>query len=196
MRASVRVSLALVCFLSGFLAAQQPDQVVAEHALGPQWKQLSRRAGMVFTGIVVTGTLPADTVLTGVSDGVTSGPVSAARLTFRVDEAIAGVETGQVLTIREWSGASSTNRPLRTGERILIFLYPLSRLGLTSPIGGSQGVFGLDATGANLSPPGQGIRPATLQNLAPSTWRRPAATGNVSVIQIERAIRSARAERE
>ena len=47
--------VALVCLsnlclsnfcLSGFAAAQS-DQVIAERVLGPRWKQLSRRAGMM-----------------------------------------------------------------------------------------------------------------------------------------------------
>src|SRR5258708_13851822 len=52
--------VALACLstfsLSSFAPAQQSDQVIAERVLGPQWKQLSRRAGMIFAGTVLTAT--------------------------------------------------------------------------------------------------------------------------------------------
>jgi len=53
------------------------------------------------------------------------------------------------------------------GEHILIFLYPPSRLGFTSPVGGSLGQIALD--------------PSVIG-------------GSISVIQLERAIRRAREE--
>ena len=95
----------------------------------------------------------------------------AVQLSFRVDQAIAGVERGQILTIHEWTGAWSMHRPMSSGQHILIFLYPLSRLGFTSPVGGSLGQVVLDPSGKNVSQ-------------------------SVSVVQLERAIRSARGEEE
>src|SRR5205807_10161405 len=61
--------------------------------------------------------------------------------------AVAGVRTGEVLTVREWAGAWSTHRAMRRGQRFLIFLYPPSRLGLTSPVGGPVGEIALDSRG-------------------------------------------------
>src|SRR5258708_34504916 len=63
------------------------------------------------------------------------------------------------------------HRPMSSGQHILIFLYPLSRLGFTSPVGGSLGQVVLDPSGKNVSRSG-------------------------SVVQLERAIRSARGEEE
>ena len=40
---------ALVC-VSGIAIAQSRDEVAAERVLGPRWKQVSRAAGMIFTG--------------------------------------------------------------------------------------------------------------------------------------------------
>src|ERR1035437_8875135 len=138
MPASRRVlAVALAC-LSSFAAAQQSDQVIAERVLGPQWKQLSRRAGMIFAGTVLTAAPPT---------AATDQAVPAVQLSFRVDRAIAGVEPGQVFTIHEWVGAWSMHRPMRRGQHILIFLYPPSRLGFTSPVGGSLGQFALDPSG-------------------------------------------------
>ena len=39
------------------------------------------------------------------------------------------------------------HRPMRKGEHFLLFLYPPSRLGLTSPVRGAQGQVPLDAGG-------------------------------------------------
>jgi hypothetical protein len=208
MRAPGRgVIVVLVCLsnfcLSNFwglsLAAAHPsDQVIAERVLGPQWKQLSRRAGMIFAGTVLTSTPPATI------DRAVPAAVPAVQLSFRVDRAIAGVERGQVLTIHEWAGAWSMHRPMRKGQHILIFLYPPSRLGLTSPVGGSLGQVALDPSGQNVSVskyerrPGAAAGPRNGSSPQPRgpVATGPVATGTVSVVQLERAIRSARKEEE
>jgi hypothetical protein len=185
--------------LSSFAAAQQSDQVIAERVLGPQWKQLSRRAGMIFAGTVLTAatqTAIAQTVTAqtaapdrGVSAAV-PGTTPAVQLSFRVDRAIAGVEQGQILTIHEWAGAWSMHRPMSSGQHILIFLYPLSRLGFTSPVGGSLGQVALD-------PSGKIVAKSEQKPPAPIGVRNESAnTRSVSVVQLERAIRSARGEEE
>ena len=66
---------------------------------------------------------------------------------FRIDEAIRGVRQGQVLEIREWAGLWQSGERYRPGERLLLFLYPPSKLGLTSPVGHSAGRFPLDKDG-------------------------------------------------
>lgn len=171
--------VALLCLsnfgLSSLAAAQQSDQVVADRILGPKWKQLSRRAGMIFAGTVLA---PAPQTLTTQSSSTTpvAGTTPSFQLSFRVDEAIAGVERGQILTILEWTGAWSMHRPMTKGQHILLFLYPTSRLGLTSPVGGSLGQVVLDSSGKNVSSAAS------------------AAAVSVSVLQLERAIRSAREE--
>lgn len=162
-------------FLSSLAAAQQSDQMVAEQVLGPQWKRLSRRSGMIFAGTVLAVATPIPAA-DRPAPTVTPVALPAVQFSFRVDEPIAGVERSQILTIHEWTGALSMHRPMRAGEHILIFLYPPSRLGLTSPVGGSQGQFALDPSGKNLS------------NNSGRTSDR------VTVLQLERAIRHAREE--
>jgi len=192
--------------LSSFAAAQQSDQVIAERVLGPQWKQLSRRAGMIFAGTLLAATplaAAAQTLTTQTAapdravPAALPGTTPAIQLSFHVDQGIIGVEQGQILTIHEWAGAWSTHRPMRNGQHILIFLYPLSRLGFTSPVGGSLGQVALDPTGKNVSkyeekPPA----PIGVQNESPQQPPLPADTRSVSVVQLERAIRSARNEEE
>jgi hypothetical protein len=117
----------------------------------------------------------------------------AVKLRFRVDQAIAGVEQGQILTVHEWAGAWSMHRPMRSGQHILIFLYPPSRLGLTSPVGGSLGQVALDPSGKNVV--AQKTAVATgLRNESSIQPRATVDNGSVSVLQLERAIRSAREE--
>lgn len=113
---------------------------------------------MVFSG----------TVLAVTSQPANEGSVSTIQLRFKIDRAIAGVRTGQVLKVREWAGAWSMHRPMHIGDHVLLFLYPPSKLGLTSTVNGASGQVALDASGKLISPP------------------------NISVLRLERAIRSAR----
>jgi hypothetical protein len=152
--------LGVLCLGSVVAAGQSADRSVAERVLGPRWKQMARGAGMVFSG----------TVLAVISSPAQDSAVSTVELKFKVDRAIAGVRAGQVLTVREWAGAWSMHRPMRVGDRVLLLLYPPSKLGLTSPVNGPFGQVALDRAGK--SPLSQ------------------AAT----VLQLERAIRSAREE--
>lgn len=165
MRAFRRFLLATLACLAistlSVLAAAQSEEALAEQILGPQWKQLSQRAGMIFGG----------TVLTAAPQPRTDRAPSTVELSFRVDRAIAGVQSGQILTIHEWAGASSRHRPMRPGDRLLLFLYPPSRLGLTSPVGGALGQIALDASGQKV--------------------RQPAP---IPLSRLERAIRAARGE--
>ncbi|MGD0214888.1 MAG: hypothetical protein ABSB87_16800 [Terriglobales bacterium] len=206
MRAPLRgLAVALACLLifclSSFAYAQQSDQIVAERILGPHWKQLSRRAGMIFAGTVLSTTPLAERAM--------PGPTPAVEVRFRVDEPIAGVEPGQVLTIHEWAGAWSMHRPMINGQHILIFLYPPSRLGLTSPVGGSMGQVALDPSGKSVSkdlqtqdlqnpvlhkPDAQAPPSIGLRSSSSGPQRTPVDSRSVSVLQLERAIRSAREE--
>jgi hypothetical protein len=181
--------------MSSFAAAQQSDQAVAERALGPQWKQFSRRAGMIFAGTVLAPAIRPASNQTGTTDrselrtsaGTAPGATTAVHLSFRVDEAIAGVEQGGILTIHEWTGAGDRLRPVSTGQHFLIFLYPSSRLGLTSPVGGALGQIALDASGQN-------VRAVPVSMVSSDAKQPDAAATNISIVQLERAIRSARGE--
>jgi hypothetical protein len=213
MRASRRGLVVALAFLSSFVAAQQSDEVIAERVLGPQWKQLSRRAGMIFAGTVLTAAAQTLTSQTAATDRLAPGTTPAVQLSFRVDEAIAGVERGQVLIVHEWAGAWSMHRPMGKGQHFLIFLYPPSRLGLTSPVGGSLGQVALDPSGQNVSfvhvvrkdaqngdaqnpnapKPAAAVAITPRQELS-SQPGAPLGTRSVSVVQLARAIRGARGE--
>ena len=171
--------------------AQLSDQSVAESVLGPQWRQMARRAGMIFAGTVLAAPSAAAEGQTNSARRPVAGAIPAVELRLRVDRAIAGVEEGQILTIHEWAGAWSMHRPMRPGERFLLFLYAPSHLGLTSPVGGWRGQFALDGSGRYVI----GGAPATA--LIHASARLPVAVGatrNIEVVQLERAIGSARRE--
>ena len=164
-------------------AADLSDNAAAQRVLGPEWINLSRRAGMIFAGTVLSagpsagcGTKPGGREGTCTVSAVTISPaVSSLELRFRIDLPIAGVGAGKTLTIRQWTGALSRQRPLYPGDRVLLFLYPPSRLGLTSPVAGPQGQIPLDSTGRHVK---QGSPPS----------------GPITVKQLARAIRAARGE--
>jgi hypothetical protein len=132
------------------------------------------------------------------NSGNNSAGSATIQLSFNVERAIAGVETGQVLTIHEWAGASSMHRAMKPGQHFLLFLYPPSRLGFTSPVGGESGEVLLDGLGQNVSDPK--LAPTFKALAAPDPPApipsRGDVSGTVSVNQLERAIRNARSSRE
>jgi hypothetical protein len=73
--------------------------------------------------------------------------ISTVRITLRVDQAIRGVRAGQAISFRQLAGVQGTAERYRIGERVLLFLYPASKLGLTTPVEGSFGRFEIDGDG-------------------------------------------------
>lgn len=69
------------------------------------------------------------------------------QITFSVAEAIRGVRSGKVIQVNEWGGLWNSGERYRPGESVLLFLYPPSKLGLTSPVGGSAGHFRVNRSG-------------------------------------------------
>jgi hypothetical protein len=116
--------------------AQELRPAIAARTLG--LGQLSQKSGYIFAGTVTAVEPLAATTAT---------QVATMRISFRVDEAIRGVRAGQTLTIREWAGLWESGERYRPGERVLLFLYPPSKLGLTSPVGGPLGRFPVDPSG-------------------------------------------------
>lgn len=157
----------------------QPKESAVPQMLGPRWQFLCRTSGMIFSGTVLGIEVPGS-----------GGPLalSIVEIKLHVDQAIAGVRSNQTLTIREWAGAWSEH-PLSRGQRVLFFLYPPSRLGLTSPVGGALGQLAMQGDAVVIPPAlagGGEIGPArSIQPDLPS--RTP-----IPIHQLARAIRSAR----
>lgn len=65
------------------------------------------------------------------------GEVVTARITFRIDDGVCGVATGETFTIRQWKVAGAE---YRVGEALVLFLHaPSEELGITSAVGGHSG---------------------------------------------------------
>ena len=99
---------------------------------------IARAAGAIFSGTVVSITRhPA-----------TQGQaVETVAITFHIENAIRGATPGESLTISQWIGLWSSGQRYRVGERVLLFLYPPSKLGLTSCVAGGMGRFTIDPWG-------------------------------------------------
>src|SRR5579872_5971207 len=98
---------------------------------------LTPNAGYIFAGTVksINRTAPK------------KNTVGTVQINFHVDQGMRGVRTGQALTVREWAGLWSSGERYRVGERVLLFLYPPSKLGLTSPVQGALGRFNIGSDG-------------------------------------------------
>src|SRR5437660_7852226 len=101
------------------------------------FNQFTRNSGYIFSGTV----LKIQRTTAG------ENAIAFTQVSFRVDQAIRGVRAGEILTIREWSGLWDSGERYRPGERVLLFLYPVSKLGFTSPVGGALGRFAVDHAG-------------------------------------------------
>jgi hypothetical protein len=99
---------------------------------------LARAAGTIFSGTVTAIRLQSPSH---------SEAVETVAITFRVENAIRGATPGEELTISQWIGLWSSGQRYRVGERLLLFLYPPSKLGLTSCVAGAMGRFTIDPRG-------------------------------------------------
>ena len=95
-------------------------------------------AGMIFSGTVTSVERHA---------GNSAQPVETVSISFHVEKAIRGATPGENITISQWIGLWSAGQRYRVGERVLLFLYPKSKLGLTSCVGGQVGRFSVDSWG-------------------------------------------------
>ncbi len=102
------------------------------------FRQLVRTAGIIFAGRVV--------FIGHAASSLRPDPASTT-VTFRVENGIRGASPGQNLTIHEWAGLWTSGERYRVGERVVLFLYSPSELGLTSPVSGTMGKFMMDSQG-------------------------------------------------
>lgn len=120
------------------LGASAQTRAIAPSRAPLELPQVTRQAGTIFSGRVVS----VQPVRIAGSDQVASVAV-----TFQVEQGIRGARAGQRFTFREWAGLWSGNERYRVGERLMLFLYAPSALGLTSPVGGAAGRFSVDRNG-------------------------------------------------
>jgi hypothetical protein len=122
-----------------------------ENPVIPKLHLVAHKAGYIFSGRVKS------------VERISSNPASSVpvmRVTFQVDKGFVGVRSGQELVIHECAGLWQSGESYRPGEKVLLFLYPPSKLGLTSPVGGVSGRFSLDPGGRIIiNPVRSGIGP-------------------------------------
>jgi hypothetical protein len=166
----------ILLFVRGFAPSAIGQETWLSSVSTATLQQLAQNSAYIFSGIVIAVERPAVT-------GPNGAP--AVKITFRVENAIRGVRIGQTLVIREWAGLWESGGHYRRGERVLLFLYPASKLGLTSPVGGTLGRFTMDRNGEIFLQPNQ----ITRLGLSPSReamWRR---RGGISSHEFADAIR-------
>jgi hypothetical protein len=129
------LGLGLLLSLPCLLPAAAQDSLVEPIS---KLRLLTRNSGYIFDGTVLSVERVA---------GTEPDSVATVQVTFRVERAIRGTRNGQVLRIREWAGLWSSGERYRPGERLLLFLYSPSKLGLTSPVGGPLGRLAVDPGG-------------------------------------------------
>jgi hypothetical protein len=102
------------------------------------FRVLTRQAGYIFVGKVAAVSRRAAS---------NAREVATMQITFHVEQGLRGALSGSELTVAEWAGLWNGAKRYRVGDRVLLFLYPNSKLGLTSPVGGRQGRFEVDTSG-------------------------------------------------
>jgi len=127
-------------------SAELPRPV--ERPVIPKLQSLARKSGYIFSGTVKSVEQIAPN---------SSNSVAVMRITFQVEKGYVGVRSGQELVIRECAGLWQSGEGYRRGQRVLLFLYPPSKLGLTSPVGGMSGRFAVDPGGRIVILPGRTV---------------------------------------
>ena len=172
----------VVCVLVTVLVASAwspaQEMLVSAPGAAPDLSQLTRQAGYIFSGTVLS-----------VAKETPANPsaVGSMRISFRVEQAVRGVENAQVFILNEWTGLWDAGERYRRGERVMLLLYPRSRLGLTSPVGGSQGRFAIDAAGQIILPSVTSVAPQP----SPIVTAPPISRKTISAASFVEAIRSA-----
>ena len=136
------------------LSAEIALRVPAPTAAPPQLfspKQI-RSSGMIFSGTVLT-----------VAHLSSPGSPGITQIKFKVESAMRGTRRGQILRVHEWDGLWNFGERYDIGQRVLLFLYPNSKLGLTSPVGGALGRYRIDKSGHVLVHDDSSPRPRPIQ---------------------------------
>jgi hypothetical protein len=141
-----RCLLVLSVLASGQTLCAQVRIAVPVGVLPPGLNEIAKRAAKIFVGSV----LKIEPVRIAAADEVAS-----VQITFQVEQGIRGARNGETLSFREWAGLWTAGPRYRIGQRLMLFLYAPSTLGLTSPVGDRAGQFAVDRDGQIILSPGQ-----------------------------------------
>jgi len=137
--------LLVLVLLSSLATHAQLRTAVPARAV-PDLSAITQRAGTIFAGKVVK----VEPVRVA-----SSGDLASVQITCEVERGVRGARDGQILSFREWSGLWTAGPRYRIGQRVMLFLYSPSALGLTSPVGGRLGQFAIDRDSRIVLSPGQ-----------------------------------------
>lgn len=149
-RASLLILAVMLTTFCSLAPAVQPSRSETSKTDLPT--RLKLRPVVLSSGYIFAGTVLSVQRVSPKSNGVATVQIS-----FHVDQAMRGVQAGQTLVIHEWAGLWEPGERYRKGERVLLFLYPPSKLGLTSPVGGALGRFPIGRDGQVALDPRIGI---------------------------------------
>ncbi len=113
------------------ILASFPSAAQALPSASVSLQQLNTSAGVIFSGTV----LQIERVVAA------DAKPAFVRVKFRVDEAVRGCNAGDMVTLDEWAELWMRGDRYRRGQRVLIFLYPPSPSGFSSPVAGDVGTF-------------------------------------------------------
>lgn len=94
-------------------------------------QELTNEADRIFAGIC--------TSIEEIENDSESG-LSVIKYNFQISESIKGLENKQEITFKQWS-KTAPDLAYEVGAKYILFLYPNSELGLTTPVGFLQGQF-------------------------------------------------------
>lgn len=143
-------SVAALALISAFLTAEEPASPgLRRLQANPGVQQFARAVPQPLTAqqIVRSSAVIFSGTVLSVEHVGEAGTPAVTRITFRVQDAVRGVHSGQVIQISEWGSLWNAGERYRRGENVVLFLYPKSKLGLTSPVGATAGRFEVDKTG-------------------------------------------------
>jgi hypothetical protein len=160
---TIAILITTISALAAEMSRQSPQTISSAAASGPAPLQaivqpILRASGQIFSGTVLK-------IEHRNSDS--SSSLATTTIFFRVDEAIRNVTRGQVVEVHEWAGLWQSGERYRPGERVLLFLYPPSKLGLTSPVGDRAGRFPVDRSGRVIlkGPTGNTVQPIEIRRV-------------------------------
>lgn len=133
------LALLLILVSTGRSVAERPapSAGAAPVRITPGLSLLTVRAGAIFSGTVLSVERHAPR---------NSREIETFEICFRIEQPVRGVRAGQRFCVHEWGGLWVAGTRYRVGERHMLFFYPPSRLGLSSPVAG-LGDFAVDRDG-------------------------------------------------
>lgn len=122
--------MALYLGLSVPALAQAP---IPDAAIAQELQRLAAHAGIIFVGQIVN----------------IHPQKGLVEITFQVEQVISG-SVGSSYTFREWSGLwPSGQHRYSVGQRVLAFMHTVSKVGMSSPVHGAEGLVPVIVQGAD-----------------------------------------------